>query len=82
MTSQKPLSEFFVDPGTVDLALVACFERWLREDDQVNGSFYKRLPDFGTECGLDARVFGVSSKATDGRRATSDPPGTAAAPAR
>jgi capsule polysaccharide modification protein KpsS len=43
LTSQKPLAEFFQDPGEVDAELYAAFVRWLLETNQLNGSFYKRV---------------------------------------
>ena len=57
LTCQRPLAEFLRDPGTVDNDLLVAFTRWLREDNQINGSFYKRKPRLGTRCGLDAGAF-------------------------
>jgi capsule polysaccharide modification protein KpsS len=57
LTSQAPLAEFFTAPGKVDRRLYAKFERWLREVNQVNGSFYKRVRSFGTVSGLEPSTF-------------------------
>lgn len=57
ITSQRPLAEFFVAPGKVDRRLFSRFERWLREANQVNGSFYKRVGAFGTASGLEPATF-------------------------
>ncbi len=57
MTAQKALPEFLTDPGPVDTALVAAFMRYLREANQVNGSFYRRAGEL-THSGFDPAVFG------------------------
>lgn len=57
LTCQRPLAEFLRDPGTVDNDLLVAFTRWLREDNQINGSFYKLNRRLGTRCGLDAAAF-------------------------
>lgn len=57
LTSSCSLAKFFVQPEPVDKRLLSAFVRWLREDDQINGSFYKRLPALGTDCGLDASAL-------------------------
>ena len=50
LACQRDLGEFFAEPGQVDTALYRSFQRWLREINQINGSFYKREPDmFMTE---------------------------------
>lgn len=56
LTSQKPLREFLLEPGSVDGELVASFMRYLRSTSQVNGNFYKRIPGF-THSGLDPAIF-------------------------
>lgn len=62
LTSTASLAEFFVDPGQVDVELLAGFVRWLRETNQVNGSFYKRVRALGTVSGLDAAAFGPATE--------------------
>lgn len=65
LAAQKPLSEFLHDPGVVDDETVQSFIRFLREHNQVNGSFYKRTAGF-TRCGLDPALFGERRPAKDG----------------
>ncbi len=69
----------------MDEELLEAFIRYLREDNQVNGSFYLR--DFGvSRCGLDPVVFGdphppealPPQSATRPRR-PADPPASAKA---
>jgi capsule polysaccharide modification protein KpsS len=57
LTCQRPLADFLKDPGAVDTELLVAFTRWLREDNQINGSFYRRNPRLGTRCGLDVAAF-------------------------
>jgi capsule polysaccharide modification protein KpsS len=57
LTCQRPLAEFFGDPGTVDAELYERFARWLRAANQLNGSFYKRVRGLGTRCGVDRALF-------------------------
>jgi len=64
LTSGLPLAEFFVTPGQVDTGLLAAFVRWLRHDNQVNGSFYKRVRALGTVSGLDRAAFGPAAEPT------------------
>jgi capsule polysaccharide modification protein KpsS len=52
LTDPRPLVEFLREPQPVDEALYAAFCRYLRETNQINGSFYKRLPGAITETGL------------------------------
>ncbi len=63
LTSTKPLTEFFADPGKVDHELYDRFVAWLCAHSQVNGSFYKRARALGTVSGLDAVVFGEARPA-------------------
>jgi capsule polysaccharide modification protein KpsS len=63
LTCQRPLAEFLKDPGAVDQKLLNAFTRWLREDSQINGSFYKHNRALGTQCGLDVTVFAPTSPA-------------------
>ena len=49
LTYQGELASFFQDPGTVDNELYHCFASWLQATNQVNGSFYKRIPELPTE---------------------------------
>jgi capsule polysaccharide modification protein KpsS len=83
LTSQVPLERFFHEPGAVDHELLTAFARWLREDNQINGSFYKRNPVLGTACGLDAAVFAPTEAAatpepTPARSEPVRPPSSAA----
>ncbi|MBA2544299.1 MAG: capsular biosynthesis protein [Deltaproteobacteria bacterium] len=56
MTSQKPLAEFFQDPGQVDGELFDAYTHWLKVANQVNGSFYRRVnPE--TASGLPPTLF-------------------------
>jgi len=68
LTSQRSLAEFLVKQDPVDAELFRCFVRWLREENQINGSFYKRMPALGTACGLDRSVFGDSKASPDRQR--------------
>ena len=52
MTFQGPLAKFFADPGEVDTALFEAFQRYLRHENQVNGSFYKKVPGVANPSGL------------------------------
>ena len=52
MTFSGPLADFFADPGEVDSALVAAYCRYLRAANQINGSFYRRLPGTLSQTGL------------------------------
>jgi capsule polysaccharide modification protein KpsS len=45
LTHQGSLQEFFSDPGLVDRQLYRRFRRWLRENNQLNGSVWSRLYD-------------------------------------
>jgi capsule polysaccharide modification protein KpsS len=45
LTYQRSLAEFFRDPGEVDRQLYRRFRRWLRENNQLNGSVWSRLYD-------------------------------------
>ena len=60
MTSQRSLAEFFQDPGTVDGALFEAYTHWLRVENQVNGSFYRRV-NRETASGLPASLFDRSA---------------------
>lgn len=59
LTSTASLADFYRDPGAVDDKLLAAFIRWLRVNTQVNGSFYKRVPQHGTATGLPNALFGA-----------------------
>lgn len=56
LTNQAPLEDFFMNPGAVDKELLADFVRYIRNTNQVNGSFYVRPPGF-TRSGLDPVAF-------------------------
>lgn len=45
LTSQRPLDEFWQNPGTVDRALYERFRYWLRTTNQLNGSVWCDLYD-------------------------------------
>jgi len=72
LTCQRSLAEFFTDPGEVDAELLAAFTRFLRHDNQINGSFYRRVAALGTRCGLEPGVF---DQAQPRPGADEDPPG-------
>lgn len=52
LTSQADLDAFWREPGEVDLSAYQAFRDYLVEKNQINGSFYKRLPDTETTTGL------------------------------
>jgi capsule polysaccharide modification protein KpsS len=45
LTHQGSLAEFFTDPAPVDRQLHKRFRRWLRDNNQLNGSVWSRLHD-------------------------------------
>jgi capsule polysaccharide modification protein KpsS len=73
LTCQRPLGEFLRAPGRVDTRLFGCFVRWLREDNQVNGSLYHRVPALGTACGIDASALARPEPSPSGRAAPERP---------
>lgn len=52
LTSTNSLAEFFNEPGEVDSELFDAFCTWMRVTNQVNGSFYKRVPGIRGGAGL------------------------------
>lgn len=48
LVSDQPLERFWHQPGTVDLALYHQFRNWLLLNNQLDGSFYRRLPTVDT----------------------------------
>ncbi|MEC7520811.1 MAG: capsular biosynthesis protein [Myxococcota bacterium] len=65
LTHRGDLSSFLDAPGTVDAQLYESFRRYLLHVNQVNGSFYKRLPGVPTPTG--ARWFpGLPAELADG----------------
>lgn len=52
LTYQGELPDFFRNPGTIDRALMDAFVHYLRATNQINGSFYKRLPGRTATAGL------------------------------
>jgi capsule polysaccharide modification protein KpsS len=52
LTCQGDLAGFWLDPGSVDTKLYRRFRRWLRRNNQANGSFYRRLPGTTTQTGI------------------------------
>lgn len=65
LTYQGDLEDFLRDPGTVDRELYLAFVRWLREANQINGSFYRRLATSATAAGLVRPVFEADSAGDD-----------------
>ena len=51
MTHQGPLDDFWRHPGRVDTDLLHDFTAHLLRHNQVNGSFFRRLPGAQTHCG-------------------------------
>jgi capsule polysaccharide modification protein KpsS len=52
LTSTRSLADFLEDPGELDVELYAVFCRWLRDHNQLNGSFYKPLALFDSRSGI------------------------------
>jgi len=52
LTSQLDLDKFWLHPGLVDTKLNAAYRAYLMETNQLNGSFYNRLSESNTVCGL------------------------------
>lgn len=52
LTHQGSLESFFERPTAPDRALYEKFRRWLLHANQINGTFYKRLPGFGSGIGV------------------------------
>jgi capsule polysaccharide modification protein KpsS len=48
LVSQQPLERFWQDPDEVDLAFYHQFRNWLLLNNQLDGSFYRRLPGVDT----------------------------------
>lgn len=80
LTSPQTLAEFFVDPAPVDYELYERFVAYLRAHNQINGSFYRRAPAFGTFSGLDPAVFGPPREDTPRRSARDQEPRDHTAP--
>ncbi len=52
LSSTLSLAEFLQDPGELDVQLYQAFCRWLRDNNQLNGSYYKALDVFGSRAGI------------------------------
>lgn len=52
LTFQGTLRDFLVTPGAPDPDLFQAFRRYLLNTNQINGSFYRRLPGRGTALGV------------------------------
>ena len=52
LTSQGSLARFWQSPEAPDRKLYLCFRNYLLANNQVNGNFYKRLPNTGTALGV------------------------------
>lgn len=68
LTFQGSLRDFLTDPGTTDAQLYHAFRRYLLHTNQINGSFYRRLPGHGR--GVGARWFpppALSERRADAR---------------
>jgi capsule polysaccharide modification protein KpsS len=52
LTCQAPLEQFWNDPGKIDPLLCRGFRRYLLQHNQINGSFYRPLPELGGATGL------------------------------
>ena len=52
LTYQRSLSRFWSDPGDVDRQVFERFREYLITRNQLNGSFYRRLPDVANAPGL------------------------------
>ncbi len=48
LVSDQPLDRFWQQPGTVDFALYHRFRNWLLLNNQMDGSYYRRLPGVDT----------------------------------
>ncbi|WP_018954484.1 capsule biosynthesis protein [Thioalkalivibrio sulfidiphilus] len=48
LVSEQPLEQFWRDPGEVDLGFYHQFRNWLLLNNQLDGSFYRRLPGVDT----------------------------------
>ena len=52
LVSRKSLEEFLVDAGELDVDLYQAFCRWLRDNNQFNGSYYRPMEVFGSLAGI------------------------------
>lgn len=53
LTYQGPLKDFWKDSGQVDHELFLQFRSHLLRKNQVNGNFYRKIPEFHCQSGLD-----------------------------
>lgn len=61
LTYQGSLANFFCEIGKVDSELFRDFNRWMREHNQINGSFYKAAPGICPEREICARLDAADS---------------------
>jgi capsular polysaccharide export protein len=52
LTHQGSLASFLANPTKPDRQLYENFSRWLLHENQINGTFYKRLPGFSSGIGV------------------------------
>jgi capsule polysaccharide modification protein KpsS len=52
LSSERSLAEFLKDAGELDVDLYRAFCRWLRDNNQLNGSYYKPMDVFGSRSGI------------------------------
>jgi capsular polysaccharide export protein len=83
LVSDRPLERFWKDPGEVDLALYHRFRNWLLLNNQLDGSFFRRLPGVDTPTAIiwepvkdpDAhRHIQAPTESPEGDRASADGP--------
>ena len=58
LTYQGSLGTFWSEPGPVDRDLLQGFRRWLEANNQINGSFYRRLGGASQGTGMRWGAFG------------------------
>ncbi|MCP4449434.1 MAG: capsular biosynthesis protein [Myxococcales bacterium] len=68
LTYQGSLANFFCEIGKVDTALFRDFNRWMREHNQYNGSFYKVSEGICPEQEICERLVGPKPKADGDER--------------
>ncbi len=61
LTYQGTLANFFCEIDKVDEELFAAFNRWMRTNNQINGSFYKKLPGTSPEHVICRRLYAKDS---------------------
>lgn len=66
LTYQGSLANFFCEIGKVDDKLFKAFNRWMRETNQFNGSFYKQTPGINPEQEIWERLRSEESSGDEG----------------